>query len=121
MSGMMLGQMSQDAVLRAMRWAGSDPGALIGVAGLAVLGYLAYRLARHIRTAETTEAKPGLFERMAQEHGLTREETGLLREVTNETRVENPAILFVRKSLLEGALRREPRPELETLMHKLFD
>jgi hypothetical protein len=122
-----IARLSPEEFLRAFRWGGPEGGAegltvcVLTLAALAVLGYLAYRLlTRFLKAASGTEAWE-LFESLSRTHGLTRREKKLLRGLAHRMGLEDPAVLFVRKSFLAREARKESQSELEALMHKLFD
>jgi len=74
---------------------------LLGVAALAAAGILLH--AFFSPRARSSRLMDRVFLRFAAASGLTGPETSLLRDVARALALENPAILFVRRSLFENA------------------
>ncbi len=74
---------------------------LLGLAALAAAGILFH--AFFSAWARAARGRRREFLRFAEASGLTRAEAGLLRGVARRLAMEDPALLFVRRSLFEAA------------------
>ena len=118
----LLAQAGQDDILKEIRWPGQSVTLVIiavAILGLTVLGY---RLVRYFLETVSTgrDGSHALFETLARRHRLTPTEERELVRIASRIGLEDPTMLFVRRSMLEGESARSPGTELDTLVGKLF-
>ena len=95
---------------------------VLTLAAILLLAWLACRLFRYyLKTVRSEDHNTRLFADLCAAHRLSHHQSSLLRNLADRLGLDEPSVLFVRKSLLERELHREPRPDFRDLMHKLFD
>jgi len=123
----LLAQLSRDEIMKGMRWSEPSRGldrvtvaVIVGVI-LAGLGYAGWKLLRHPAGSSQDETSTGeLFRVLSDRHGLDARERGLLSDAARRMALEDPAVLFVRRSLVEQGLSGAGATEAEQRMEKLF-
>ena len=128
MTGWFVGQIGSEPMdrvelYRSFRW--SDHGyvwpALLGVAIL-VLVWVGWKTGRYfVRKMREREAGAELFARLVRAHHLDAEEEKALRAASSRLGMDDPAGLFVRRSVLEEEAERRKDETLERLVGKLFN